>query len=178
MPEIEGDLDSFAVDPRRYAPLKRFRCGTGESRPEREVDKMTREYAKGARRADLFRVTVEQPAKLLGLAAFQPAAFSQPVLAQVNGYPYISLIGVSREFRGCKKAGVRPGDVVLLDALRTINSHGQWGDAPDIFALVDPNNGPSCALFERHGFEVVIAADPSNPEADSLLGRQGNAVAG
>jgi ribosomal protein S18 acetylase RimI-like enzyme len=176
MPEIEGDLDSFAVDPRRYPLLRRFRCGIGDSRAEREVDKMAREYAKGARRAHVFRVTVEQPGGLVGLAAVQPAGFSHPVLAQVNGYPYISLIGVSREYRGRVKGNLRPGDFVLRDALRTINGQSRWGPAPDIFALVDPNNTPSCALFERHGFEVVIAADPNNPEADSLFGRQGKAV--
>jgi ribosomal protein S18 acetylase RimI-like enzyme len=176
MPEIEGDLDSFAVDPRQYSRLRRFRCGDAITRPEQEVDKMAREYAKGARSAYIFRVTVEQPNGLVGLIAFQPAGFSQPVLAQVNGYPYISLIGVSREYRGHTQGSLRPGDFVLRDALHAISAHRRWGPTPDIFALVDPNNAPSCNLFERHGFEVVIAADPNNPEADSLFGRQGKPV--
>jgi ribosomal protein S18 acetylase RimI-like enzyme len=176
MPEIEGDLDSFAVNPRQYAPLRRFCCGKNGSRPEREVGTMTRDYVRGKRKHDVFRVTVEQPNRLVGLAAFQPASFSQPVLAQVNGYPYISVIGVSEHFRGRTKGGIRPGDFVLVDALRAINAHGRWGATPDVFALVDPNNGPSCNLFGRHGFQVVVAADPNNPEADSLFGRRGGPV--
>jgi ribosomal protein S18 acetylase RimI-like enzyme len=172
MAEIEGDLVAFDVNPRAYQPVRRFRCGDGDERAEREVNKMARDYATGKRQCPIFRVLMEQPiGQVVGIVAIHPANFSQPALAPINGFPYISVIGVSAEYRGMRKEGLRPGDHVLRDALRVIN--GAWGGVPDIFALVDPKNQPSCALFGRHGFEVVIHAEPGNEEADSLFGRPG-----
>jgi ribosomal protein S18 acetylase RimI-like enzyme len=168
MSEITGDLDSFAVDPRLYAPLKRFSCGKGGSRAEREVNQMAREYAAGKRKCDGFRVTVERPAELAGIAAYQGVQIPR-IGSLVQAY--ISVIGVSEDFRGRKKGSARLGDFVLMDVLGAIGVDSRWGPSPPVFALVDPNNEPSCALFRRHGFQVVIPAEPDNPEADSLFGR-------
>ena len=77
--EIEEDFDSFAVDPTRYASLRRFSCGQREHRSEREVNQMVREYASGKRKRKdgAFRVTVARH-ELVGVAAFQTATASQP----------------------------------------------------------------------------------------------------
>jgi len=94
--EIEGDLGSFAVDPKRYAPLRRFSCGIGERRSEREVNRLVREYASGRHKGGTFRVTVDERKRLVGVAAFQATAPSQPMLGQFKGSPYISVIGLKR----------------------------------------------------------------------------------
>jgi L-amino acid N-acyltransferase YncA len=65
--------------------------------------------------------------------------------------------------------GTRPGDHLLRDALQTIS--GAWDGMPVVFALVDPKNEPSCELFKRHGFEIVVPADPGNDGADSVFAR-------
>jgi ribosomal protein S18 acetylase RimI-like enzyme len=168
MSEIEGDLGSFAVNPKTYRPLRGFTCGEGKTRAEREVDEMTSDYARGRRSCTIFRATVEQPGgQLVGVVAIQPANVTQPD-GQVSA-AYISVIGVSVAYRGRRKAGARPGDHVLRDALQTISV--AWKSMPAVFAMVDPNNDPSCNLFRRHGFEVVVPAEQGNDEADSLFGR-------
>jgi ribosomal protein S18 acetylase RimI-like enzyme len=116
-------------------------------------------------------VTVERPDGLIGVASFQAAEFPQGPLAQIKGYPYISVIGVSDRYRGRRKDGQRPGDMVLFDMLATIAARGQWGPTPDVFALVDPHNGPSCALFERHDFQVLASPREDDTESDCLYWR-------
>jgi hypothetical protein len=175
MDEIEGDLDHFAVNPKLYSPLRSFCCGRAETRPEKEVNRMVREYSRGKRQCTIFRVTVERPNRLVGVAALHPAMFGPPILQQFNGFPYVSVIGVSEHFRGKGKDGVRLGDHVLRDGLREINR--AWRGAPDVFAFIDPNNEHSRELFiGRNDFEVVIHANPNNPEDDSLIGRRGKPV--
>src|ERR1039458_7011927 len=116
MTEIEGDLDSFAVDPKHYAPLRRFSCGDRGLRSEQEVNKLVREYASGKHKGGCFRVTVEARRKrLVGVAAFLAATPSQPMLGKFSGSPYICVIGLSDRYRGRRKAGLRLGDLVLLD---------------------------------------------------------------
>jgi ribosomal protein S18 acetylase RimI-like enzyme len=132
--------------------------------------KLVREYSRGKRPCDEFRVTVERPHALVGVAAYHPLPISRdgqpPEL-----YPYVSVIGVSERFRGCRKDGMRPGDHVLRDVLRAIFQNPRWGATYAVVALVDPNNEHSHGLFERNGFVVVMAAPPDNPEADCLLER-------
>jgi hypothetical protein len=152
MEEIDGDLDHFSVDPRLYAPLRSFSCGKRGSRPEEEVNRMVREYSRGKRKCENFRVTVELPSRLAGVAAFQAAYFSHPALAQLNGYPYLAVIGLSQSKRSCCKNGRRIGDFVLDDVLRAINEHGRWGEVPDVFALVDQHNDSSTALLSDTAF--------------------------
>ncbi len=174
MPEIQGRLDALTVDPKKYAPLKRFCCGKRGRRPEGEVHTIVREYCSGKRKGT-FRVTLEQPdGGLVGVAAFHPGAFDNPQLQQLNSFPYISVIGVSEHYRSKYKNGARLGDAVLLDALREINR--RWPGTPDVFALVDPNNQDSLNLFERNCFVEVIPAAPNAPEADAVFGRKGSPV--
>ena len=171
MTEVEGDLDSFAVDPKHYAPLRRFSCGKRGRRSEQEVNRLVREYASGKHKGGTFRVTVQGPKGLVGVAAFQATAPSQPMLGQFSGSPYISVIGLSDRYRGRTRDGLRLGDLVLVDVLRAIND--SWGGAPDTFALVDPNNRDSRGLFERHGFRMIVPAVANGHDADALFRRIG-----
>jgi ribosomal protein S18 acetylase RimI-like enzyme len=134
---------------------------------------MTRSYARGKRQAEVFRVTAIAPSSLVGYAAFLAAAFPphMPQLAQINGFPYIDLISLNVQFRGRRKHGRRLGDLVLQDALAAIAGRGRWGSGPDVFAQVDPRNEPSCKLFERHGFQVLMAPPPEDTENDCLYWR-------
>jgi hypothetical protein len=150
-----GDLESFAVDPRRYAQLRRFCCGSSGHRSEREVNRIVREYASGRHKDGTFRVTVESR-RLVGVAAFQAAAASHPDLGPYAGSPVISVMGLSRQYRGRAIAGRRLGDLVLEDALRAINAH--WRGTPNVFLLVNPNNTHGRDLFERHGFRMIVPA--------------------
>lgn len=167
--EVVGELQSFSVDPKGYAPLKSFRCGRGPERPEDEIHKIVREFRKGRTQATAFRVTTTAAGALVGLAAVYPGKFSNPLLAQFNGFPYIAAIAVSEPFRGETKHGQRMGDFVMIDVLADIRS--RWPGKPT-FALVDPDNGPSCDLFRRHKFDEVIEADRTKPEDDSFYGRR------
>jgi ribosomal protein S18 acetylase RimI-like enzyme len=129
---------------------------------------MTLDYARGRRSCSIFRVTVEQPqGDLVGIVAIQPASVAQPE-GQVSA-AYISVIGISDAYRGKRKNGARLGDYVLRDALETISV--AWSEMPAVFALVDPKNDPSCQLFRRHGFEIIVPAEAGNDQADSLFGR-------
>ncbi len=166
--EIEGDLHSFAVNPKRYLPLRQFRCGTHESRSEQEVNETVRGYASGKHKDGTFRVTVETH-RLVGVTAFQAATASQPVLGRYAGSPYISVLGLCQQYRGRKKARGRLGDFILQDVLQAINK--RWGGTPNVFVLVNPNNTPSRNLFERHGFRMIIRA--RNDESDALFRHSG-----
>lgn len=174
MTEIGEDLDSFAVDPKHYAPLRRFSCGERGWRSEEEVNKLVREYASGRHKGGIFRVTVDERKELVGVAAFQAAASSQPILGRFPGFPYISVIGLSERYRGGETARGRLGNFVLVDALRAINQ--RWGGASDTFALVDPNNRGSRDLFERNGFRMIVPAAANGHEADALFRRIGGQV--
>jgi ribosomal protein S18 acetylase RimI-like enzyme len=140
-------------------------------RSENEVHAMTRAYAHGKRRAEVFRVTAIPPARLVGYAAFLPFAGDRPRLTQINGFPYIDLISLSSKFRGQRRNGVRLGDLVLQDALTAIAGRGRWGPGPDVFALVDPRNTPSCELFRRNGFQVLMEPPADDTENDCLFWR-------
>jgi hypothetical protein len=170
-PEVAGEVAQFSVDPARFAALRSFRCGPGGCRAEVEVNRMVRDYTRRSRKADTFRVTVEQPAKVIGVAAFQAAAFPQPALQQINGYPYIAVIGLSEAYRGMVMGGERMGMHVLRDILAAIDGFGRWGTGPDVFALVDPRNKPSCDLFEWGGFQVLASPHPEDTESDALYWR-------
>jgi ribosomal protein S18 acetylase RimI-like enzyme len=154
-------------------PLRRLSCGNRGSKPERDVNRLVREYARGKRRRVVFRATVEVPTKLLGVAAFQPGVFEEPGLVAMNGFPYVSVVGVSEDYRARRKDGVRAGDLVLLDVLGAINVDARWEGTPDVSVLVNPSNGPGCALLKRHGFRTFVPAEPGNPVAESLLVRSG-----
>ena len=162
--EIEGELRSFAVDPKHYPPLRRFSCGTGERRSEREVNEMVRGYASGRPKDAVFRVTVE-PHGLVGVTAIRTATASLPVLGRYPGSPYISVIGLSEQYRGRKKDGRRLGDLILEDALREISR--RWGGTPNVLILLNPNNTHGRNLFERHGFRMIIRA--RSDEFDALF---------
>lgn len=159
--EIEGDLRSFVVNPKRYPPLRRFRCGSNERRSEREVNEIVRGYASGRTKDGIFRVTVEAHG-LVGVTAFRTAKASQPVLGRYAGSPYISLLGLSERYRGRSKG---LGDLILQDVLHGISKH--WRGTPNVLVLVNPNNTPSRNLFERHGFRMLIRA--RNDESDALF---------
>ena len=162
--EIEGDLHSFAVDPKRYPPLRRFRCGPNERRSEREVNEMVRGYTSGKTKDGIFRVTIETH-RLVGVTAVRTATASQPDLGRYAGTPYISLLGLSEQYRGRKKAGRRLGDLILQDVLREISK--RWCGTPNVLVQVNPNNTHGRNLFERHGFRMIIRA--RNDESDALF---------
>ena len=167
--ELEGEIDSFAVNPKLYAQLRRFCCGSSEHRSEREVNRIVREYASGRHRDGTFRVTVERR-RLIGVAAFRAATASHPDLGPYAGSPYICVLGVSEQYRGCTMAGRRLGDLILEDALGAINAC--WRDTPQVFALVNPNNAHGRNLFERNGFRMIVPAR-RNGETDALFRRSG-----
>jgi ribosomal protein S18 acetylase RimI-like enzyme len=170
--EVEGDVESFAVNPKLYAPLRRFCCGSNERRSEREVNRIVREYASGRHRDGTFRVTVARR-RLIGVAVFQAAAASHPDLGRYAGSPYISVLGLSEQYRGCTTTGRRLGDLVLEDALRAINMC--WRGGPDVLVLVNPNNTHGRNLFERNGFRMIVPARPGG-ETDALFRRNGRQV--
>jgi ribosomal protein S18 acetylase RimI-like enzyme len=168
----EEDLVSFAVRPNLYAQLRRFCCGEGEHRSEREVNKIVREWASGRRKDGTFRVTVERH-QLVGVAAFEAATASHQGLARFAGSPYISVLGLSEQYRGRAMAGRRLGDLVLEDALRAINT--RWRGTPDVLAHVNPNNTHGCDLFERNGFRMIVPAR-GDGETDAVFRRNGRQV--
>jgi ribosomal protein S18 acetylase RimI-like enzyme len=84
------------------------------------------------------------------------------------------VIGLSDGYRGRSSLGLRLGDLVLEDVLRSINQ--SWGGTPHIFALVDPDNRASRNLFERNGFRMIIPANGNGHEADSLFRRIGGQI--
>ncbi len=165
--EIEGDVDSFAVNPKLYPQLKRFCCGEGQYRSVREVNRIVREYASGRYNDGTFRVTVEGP-RLVGVATFQAAAASHPDLGRFAGSPHIPVLGLSQHYRGRATAGRRLGDLILEDALQAINA--RWRGTPDVFVLVNPNNTPARNLFERNGFRMIVPARRDG-ETDALFRR-------
>lgn len=172
--ELEGEVDSFVVNPKLYAQLRRFCCGSSEHRSEREVNRIVREYACGRHRAGTFRVTVEG-GRLVGVAAFQKVTASHPDLGRYAGSPYIAVLGVSQRYRGRAMAGRRLGDLILEDALRAINT--SWHGTPHVFTLVNPNNTHGRNLFERNGFKMIARARRDG-ETDALFRRNGRQVGG
>jgi ribosomal protein S18 acetylase RimI-like enzyme len=132
--------------------------------------RIVREYSRGKRACEEFRVTVERPNALVGVAAYHAVPISRDGRPPED-HAYISVIGIVERFRRCRKDELRPGDHVLLDVLRAIFRHPRWGPTSAVVALVDPNNDPSCDLFKRHGFIVVMAAPPDDSEADCLFER-------
>jgi ribosomal protein S18 acetylase RimI-like enzyme len=170
--QLEGGLVSFAVRPKLYAQLRRFRCGDGEHRSEWEVNKIVREWASGRRKDGIFRVTVERH-RLVGVAAFEAVTASHQDLAPFAGSPYISVLGLSEHFRGRAAAGRRLGDLVLEDALRAINM--RWRGTPDVLVQVNPNNTHGRNLFERNGFRMIVQAR-GDGETDAVFRRNGRQV--
>jgi ribosomal protein S18 acetylase RimI-like enzyme len=179
--EIDGDLESLTINPRTYAPLRHFSCGKGDARGELEVNRMVREYRSGRRKDSVIRATVEAPGhRFVGLAGFhpQPGRFGNPGMQVYDGFAYVSVIGLSETYRGKRKDGSNLGDFLLVDALRAIHhwwsTHERSDEMPWVFSLVDPNNGPSRDLFERHGFVEVPGMQAETPEADSFFRRRKN----
>jgi ribosomal protein S18 acetylase RimI-like enzyme len=86
-------------------------------------------------------------------------------LGRYAGTPYISLLGLSEQYRGRKKAGRRLGDLILQDVLREISK--RWCGTPNVLVQVNPNNTHGRNLFERHGFRMIIRA--RNDESDALF---------
>jgi ribosomal protein S18 acetylase RimI-like enzyme len=170
--QIEGDLVSYAVRPTMYPQLRRFCCGKGEHRSEREVNKIVREYVSGRYKDGTFRVTVERQ-RLVGVAAFEAAKGSHPDLGPFAGSPHIVVLGLREQYRGCATAGRRLGDFVLEDALRAINA--SWEGTPDVFVLVNPNNRAARNLFEANEFRMIVPAR-GDGETDALFRRKGRQV--
>jgi ribosomal protein S18 acetylase RimI-like enzyme len=167
--QFGGGLASFTVRPNLYPHLRRFDCGEGEDRSEREVNEIVREYASGRYKDGIFRVTIDTH-RLVGVAAFQAAKASHPDLGSFAGTPQIVVLGLSRQYRGQARAGRRLGDLILADALQAINA--RWRGTPDVLAQVNPKNTPARNLFERNGFRM-IASGPSDGVADALFRRIG-----
>ena len=159
MPEIKGDLRSFTVAPTRCAALGTFCCGIDGSRAEIEVDKLVAEYHSGVRSDAEIRVTKDSSGALVGVTGFglEPTLLEHPQLSAREDYAYISLVGLSKDFRGFTKGGSPLGDVLLTDVLEQIES--KWGDRiRGVLAQLDPRNDHARELAERHGFEEVFKA--------------------
>ena len=167
-----GELVSYAVRPTLYPQLRRFSCGKGEHRSEREVNKIVRAYASGRCKDGTFRVTVERY-RLVGVAAFEAAKASHPDLGPFAGSPHIVVLGLREQYRGRATAGRRLGDFVLKDALRAINA--SWHGTPDVFVLVNPNNRHARNLFEGNDFRMIVPAR-GDGETDALFRRHGRPV--
>lgn len=139
------------MDPAHVPTLGQFRCG-GSTKYEAEVDTLAADVHTGNHSFLHVRVA-EDPASgvLIGFCATQPRQFpGDPDAA------YVALIGVNAPFRGGRDHnGSRFGDVLLDDALRTIERCWGGPPRPPIWALVAPDNTASHSLFERHGFALI-----------------------
>ncbi|HEX3909898.1 MAG TPA: hypothetical protein VHW67_04250 [Solirubrobacteraceae bacterium] len=115
----------------------------------------------------ILRVTREEPpGAVVGVAGLESGGLAiQHPKYTPHAYKdaqYVAVIGLSEPYRSLdpddpftSKEGERLGDVLMLDLLRYVKKNTRGG-MPWILALVNPDNGPSCALFERHGFEQFI----------------------
>ena len=174
MSEIEGASTrspSIRSTMRRSGASAAGRARVG---PNGKSNRLVREYASGRHKGSAFRVTVDQGKRVVGVAAFLATDPSQPMLGRFGGSPYISVIGLSACYRGRSSLGLRLGDLLLRDVLRSINE--KWGGTPHVFALVDPDNRASRDLFERNGFRMIIPANGNGHEADSLFRRIGGQI--
>jgi ribosomal protein S18 acetylase RimI-like enzyme len=158
-----GELRSRTADPSSYAELVGFSCGNGTERAEREVNKIVAACCAGKRPKATLRVTRDGAAgAIVGVSAIERGLldirhrdFSRE---RFKDAAYISVIGLSKHYRGERRRGDGPrlGDRLLVDALRHIRD--TWPEGmPHVLSVVDPSNDASRSLFERHGFEYVFS---------------------
>jgi ribosomal protein S18 acetylase RimI-like enzyme len=137
-------------EPKKFGPLRQFSCGRGRS--ESSVNQWAKKLARGAERDQTVVVLEDADRRLVGIGSFK----LQPVVAvdvSVGGDAQrIHVVAIDRLYRGKRlRDGSRPGDALLGGMLEQIRV-ACGGRMPAVSALVSPENGPSHALFDRHGF--------------------------
>jgi hypothetical protein len=183
MPTVAGDLVSCTEVATNCADLPGFRCGPGTLFPkaEKEVDDIIAlacDPTAPERKNMTLRVTREvPPGAIVGVAGLErgPLAIQHPKY-RPHAYKdaaYVATIGLSEHYRDAEdpfrtRDGDRLGDVLMVDLLRYVKKNWRGG-MPWCLALVDPDNGPSRDLFERHDFELFLPLP-----ADSLFRRPKN----
>jgi len=133
--------------------LSDFACG-GTTSYEVEVDTLVARTHAGEFPFLKVRVAEDpENGALIGLCCTHPRhLLGDPDAA------YVALIGVHHTFRGKRDHnGSRFGDVLLEDAVRSVKLRWGNGPTPPIWAMIDPGNTASHALFERHGFVHIPA---------------------
>lgn len=184
MPVLLGDLIARTEDATRCAELKTFKCGPGTvaAKAEAEVDNLVAVCCTGEapRQNTIIRVTREEPpGNIVGVTGLERGglALEHPKYTPYayKDAAYVAMIGLSERYRDHQdpyrsKDGGRLGDFLLHDLLLHVKK--TWrGGMPWVQALVDPDNGPSRDLFERHGFELHLSL---GPKSDALFRRPKN----
>jgi hypothetical protein len=142
---------------RRQESAVAFSCGGNGRSWELAVNAWAQRVCSGGTTEPQTIVALEDAnGSLVGLSSFKPSAI-HPLLYRepLWGVPYIHMIGTDRRYHRKRLAdGSSPGDALLaatLDAIRDA-----WdGVLPHVWALVNPKNHPSHAMFSRHGFGEI-----------------------
>jgi ribosomal protein S18 acetylase RimI-like enzyme len=174
VPVLTGSLSFRTIDPTADPVLDGFCCGERGKRSENDVHGVIRQLRSGERTIPEVRVAEEvPPGRLVGVVAVGQIGFQDRRLVAYNGAPYITVIALSKDYRGAENRGDGSplGDFLMVDALTLIDRR-RGGGMPRVFAFVDEANAASCELFQRHGFELIIRA--ISPEADALFRRPKN----
>lgn len=144
--------------PKKFPPLRSFSCGRKGSSWEKSVNDWARELYLGKEREAQTVVVIEDAAgKLIAMGSFRPEPL--PVRIRISkpivNARCVHMLGVDRLYRGARLAdGSRPGDILLqgvIDQIRVACDDR----VPYVWALVNPENEHSHALFTRHGFSQL-----------------------
>jgi ribosomal protein S18 acetylase RimI-like enzyme len=135
-----------------------FSCGSKKNSWEESVNT----WAERVHRAGLLSpqtvVALEDAEnKLIGLASVKPGLI-HPMLHRkpLVDVPYIHMLGTDYRYHGKRLVdGPSPGDALLAATLKRIREEWGGGEMPYVWALVNPKNKPSQALFTRHGFALL-----------------------
>jgi ribosomal protein S18 acetylase RimI-like enzyme len=174
MPTLAGDLVCRTEDATSCKDLADFKCGPGTLSPkaEQEVNDIVAvacDLQAAERKNMILRVAREEPpGSVVGVVGLERGdmQFQHPQFtAPYKDAAYVAVIGLSKHYRDpdnrfLTKDGHRLGDSLLHDVLLHVKKNWRGG-MPWVFAAINPDNGPSRSLFERHGFEYMfrMAAD-------------------
>jgi hypothetical protein len=144
-----------------HASVGGFSCGSKGKTWEASVNTWADRVHRGATTSPQTIVALEDAeGKLIGLSGVKPgvlfpALYRKPLV----DVPYVHMIGTDYRFHGVRLAdGSSPGDALLRASLEQIRT--DWGGGnllPHVWALVNPKNRSSHALFDRNGFGEISA---------------------
>jgi hypothetical protein len=160
MAELVEPLSTRTLDQAAAQPsVATFSCGGKGNSWEDAVNTWADRVHRGATTSPQTILALEDAdGKLIGLSSAKPGLL-YPVLYRkpLVDVPYIHMIGTDRSYHGKRLAdGTSPGDALLRGTLEQIRR--QWGTLPCVWALVNPKNKPSHALFDRHQFARLAPA--------------------
>lgn len=161
-PALPAPPDVYSVDPAFQPLLAGFTCGGAHSY-EREVNDIIGRLhrGQGATGAVAHLFTLPEVG-LLGVSVTLPRALDK---VDANA-AYIGAIGIASSARGRRlPSGERLGDFMLEKTLTSL----RLTDAKSVWAMIDHNNAPSQALFQRLDFTQVV---PTSPAAYGFWWRQ------